>query len=86
MSGRECSPFFHSVRGVAWACQLLHDITEHWELRNADALHRTDPRNLDLARLDLNNAVRIYRNEELCKRIEDAADDILIMEPPPFFH
>ncbi len=39
--------------GVAWACQLLHDITEHWELRNATALHRTDPRNLDHDRLAL---------------------------------
>ena len=38
--------------GVAWACQLLHDICEHWELRHAGALHRTDPRNLDLGRLD----------------------------------
>jgi predicted TIM-barrel fold metal-dependent hydrolase len=38
--------------GVAWACQLLADITEHWELRRGDALSRPDPRNLDYARLD----------------------------------
>lgn len=38
--------------GVAWACQLLHDITEHWELRNTGALDRLDPRNLDYGRLD----------------------------------
>ena len=37
--------------GVAWACQLLHDITEHWELRHAGALDRLDPRRLDYERL-----------------------------------
>jgi predicted TIM-barrel fold metal-dependent hydrolase len=39
--------------GVAWACQLLHDIVEHWELRNAVALaEHLDPRRLDYALLD----------------------------------
>jgi predicted TIM-barrel fold metal-dependent hydrolase len=38
--------------GVAWACQLLHDITEHWELRRSEGLYRTNPRNLDYERLD----------------------------------
>lgn len=37
--------------GVAWACQLLNDIVEHWELRNADALTDLDPRRLDHRRL-----------------------------------
>ncbi|MDH4148329.1 MAG: amidohydrolase family protein [Acidimicrobiia bacterium] len=38
--------------GVSWACQLLHDIVEHWELRNPDALFRVDPSRLDAVRLD----------------------------------
>jgi hypothetical protein len=39
--------------GAAWACQLLADIAEHWELRNAEALsERLDPRRLDYKRLD----------------------------------
>jgi len=38
--------------GVAWACQLLVDLTEHWELRNLDALEALNPANLDLALLD----------------------------------
>ncbi|MDH4075442.1 MAG: amidohydrolase [Acidimicrobiia bacterium] len=33
--------------GVAWACQLLNDIVEHWELRNPDALANLDPRRLN---------------------------------------
>jgi predicted TIM-barrel fold metal-dependent hydrolase len=39
--------------GVAWACQLLHDLVEHWEVRNVEALGRVDPRNLDHAMLDV---------------------------------
>ena len=38
--------------GVGWACQLLHDLVEHWEVRNPDALYRTNPTNLDYALLD----------------------------------
>jgi predicted TIM-barrel fold metal-dependent hydrolase len=39
--------------GVAWACQLLHDITEHWELRNHRALEQMlSPLKLDYQRLD----------------------------------
>ena len=33
--------------GVAWACQLLVDLVEHWELRNATALDRLNPANVD---------------------------------------
>lgn len=49
--------------GVSWACQLLHDITEHWELRHADALERTDPRRLDLA--GLHELARRYGTEAM---------------------
>jgi predicted TIM-barrel fold metal-dependent hydrolase len=38
--------------GVGWACQLLNDLIEHWEVRNPDALHRINPKNLDYALLD----------------------------------
>ena len=37
--------------GVAWACQLLNDIVEHWELRSAEGLAHLDPRRLDHERL-----------------------------------
>jgi predicted TIM-barrel fold metal-dependent hydrolase len=37
--------------GVGWACQLLGDLLEHWERRNARALERMDPRKLDRALL-----------------------------------
>ena len=53
--------------GVAWACQLLHDITEHWELRHAGALHRTDPRSLDLQRLD--ELARRYGTEAMAAAV-----------------
>lgn len=35
--------------GVAWACQLLADIEEHWEKRNTEAMARRDPEKLDRA-------------------------------------
>ena len=34
--------------GVAWACQLLVDLVEHWEVRNVEALEAVRPANLDL--------------------------------------
>lgn len=34
--------------GVAWACQLLVDLVEHWEVRNVEALEALRPANLDL--------------------------------------
>lgn len=34
--------------GVAWACQLLVDLVEHWELRHLDALDRLNPANVDV--------------------------------------
>jgi len=38
--------------GVSWAAQLLHDLAEHWEVRNRDALAAVDPTQLDHALLD----------------------------------
>lgn len=38
--------------GVGWACQLLHDLVEHWEVRNPEALDAVNPANLDYAKLD----------------------------------
>lgn len=38
--------------GVGWACQLFHDLVEHWEVRNPDALEAVNPANLDYALLD----------------------------------
>ena len=38
--------------GAAWACQLLHDIVEHWEVRGSQSLDRLNPRRLDSERLD----------------------------------
>ena len=38
--------------GVGWACQLLHDLVEHWEVRNVDALDALNPANLDNSLLD----------------------------------
>ena len=39
--------------GAAWACQLLHDIVEHWEVRSPNGLSRLDPRRLDHDELDV---------------------------------
>ena len=33
--------------GSSWACQLLADLVEHWEKRNAEALEQVNPENLD---------------------------------------
>lgn len=33
--------------GVGWACSLLSDLIEHWEKRNADAIHNLDPKHID---------------------------------------
>jgi hypothetical protein len=38
--------------GVAWACQLLVDLVEHWELRNGEALEALNPANVDAELFD----------------------------------
>ncbi|MGI9612849.1 MAG: amidohydrolase family protein [Acidimicrobiales bacterium] len=38
--------------GVGWACQLFHDLIEHWEVRRLDALDAVNPANLDYELLD----------------------------------
>jgi hypothetical protein len=35
--------------GVGWACTLLSDLIEHWEKRNARAIHNLDPKRIDAA-------------------------------------
>ncbi|HET7339846.1 MAG TPA: amidohydrolase family protein [Methylomirabilota bacterium] len=37
--------------GVGWACMLYADLIGHWEKRNRQALEKTNPANLDRARL-----------------------------------
>jgi predicted TIM-barrel fold metal-dependent hydrolase len=37
--------------GVGWACMLYADLIGHWEKRNRQAIERTNPGNLNLARL-----------------------------------
>jgi len=37
--------------GVGWACMLYADLIGHWEKRNRRALEKTNPANLDRARL-----------------------------------
>lgn len=54
--------------GVAWACQLLHDLAEHWELRNATALQRVNPQNLDLD--GLGELAQRYGTEDVRRAIE----------------
>jgi hypothetical protein len=44
--------------GVAWAVNLLNDIVEHWEKRNAKAMEE----NLDPARLDIDLLARLFRD------------------------
>jgi predicted TIM-barrel fold metal-dependent hydrolase len=44
--------------GVAWAVNLLNDIVEHWEKRNATAMAR----NLDPALLDVDLLERLFRD------------------------
>jgi predicted TIM-barrel fold metal-dependent hydrolase len=43
--------------GVSWALNLLSDIVEHWEKRNADALEA----NLNPAKLDIDLLERLFR-------------------------
>ena len=58
--------------GVAWACQLLNDIVEHWELRNADALADLDPRRLDHTLL--NELGQRYGNPEMQRALAARMD------------
>jgi len=44
--------------GVAWALNLLNDIVEHWEKRNAASMER----NLDPAALDIELLERLFRD------------------------
>ena len=44
--------------GVGWAVNLLNDIVEHWEKRNADAMAK----NLDPALLDVDLLERLFRD------------------------
>jgi len=37
--------------GVGWACMLYADLVGHWDKRNRQALEKTNPANLDRARL-----------------------------------
>ncbi|MFN0029039.1 MAG: amidohydrolase, partial [Acidimicrobiales bacterium] len=53
--------------GVSWACQLLSDITEHWELRNVDALDRLNPKHLDWDRLE--ELARTYGTEAMAEAV-----------------
>ena len=45
--------------GTAWACNLYSDVIGHWEKRNAEAVRRYDPAELDRSMLGL--AVRPFR-------------------------
>jgi predicted TIM-barrel fold metal-dependent hydrolase len=54
--------------GAAWACQLLNDIVEHWEVRNIDALQDLDPRKLDHQRLC--ELARQYGSAEMREALE----------------
>ncbi len=75
--------------GVAWACQLLADIEEHWELRNAEAMDR----HLHPARLDhdqLDELAQRYGTEEMRRvtaarkqRPANAAEGTVGGHPPP---
>jgi hypothetical protein len=58
--------------GVAWACQLLHDIVEHWEVRNAAALAGVDPARLDHGRLD--ELARAYGTDAMQRAVAARRD------------
>ena len=53
--------------GVGWASQLLHDLVEHWEVRNIDALARTNPANLDYGQL--NELAARYGDERMQRAV-----------------
>jgi hypothetical protein len=38
--------------GVAWACTLLNDLVQHWNMRSVAALERLNPANLDKQAVD----------------------------------
>lgn len=74
--------------GVGWACQLLHDLVEHWEVRNRDALDALNPANLDyqlldeLARRHGTSAMQTAVARRLA-RPANAAEGLVAGRPPP---
>jgi predicted TIM-barrel fold metal-dependent hydrolase len=71
--------------GVAWAVNLLNDIVEHWEKRNAAAMAR----NLDPAALDVALLERLFRefgSERLApERIRASPHGTFMTERPAVF-
>ena len=53
--------------GVGWACQLLTDLIEHWEIRNLEGLEAVNPANLNLDLLV--ELAREYGSEELVEAL-----------------
>ena len=71
--------------GVAWACQLLVDLIEHWEVRNVEALEAVRPANLDLALL--HELAETYADEamraELAQQLTEASSKPANTSPAP---
>lgn len=49
--------------GVGWACQLLVDLVEHWEIRNSAVIDSLNPSRVDMALL--NDLAQRYGSEEM---------------------
>jgi hypothetical protein len=63
--------------GVAWACVLLNDIVQHWNMRSVDALELLNPKNLDKPAVD--ELLLEYGRE----RFEGRLDQVVQLFPDP---
>ncbi len=60
--------------GAGWACSLYNDLFEHWQKRNAKAMHENlHPRNLDHALFA--ELVEAYGGEKFAKFVDRMRDD-----------
>jgi predicted TIM-barrel fold metal-dependent hydrolase len=61
--------------GVGWACVLLNDIVQHWNMRSVDALELLNPANLD------RDAVNALLNEYGGERFKGRLDQVVQLFP-----
>ena len=66
--------------GTAWACNVYSDVIGHWEKRNAEAVTRYDPAELDREMLDL--AVRPLRRRSSPGRLSRLDEGLGLLSEP----
>jgi len=63
--------------GVGWACVLLNDIAQHWNMRSVEALELLNPKNLD------KDAVNEFLLEYGKERFDGRLDKVVQLLPDP---